>query len=256
MCRLLNKVNQIHNLLIDYNIDILCLCETWLRSDVTDIELQINGYHLYRCDRTSRRGGGVAIYARMADKFKFEELDINCVLDYETIVLKASPCNAKPFIICSIYRPPNSRSESDQNFLTFVKQFTEELILGGDVNIDYNTSKTNEWFKTMDDLGLKQLIQSPTRIVNNSKNSIIDHIYTNSDKYIHNYGTIEFEISNHKPVFICRKLRKNSYLRNQYKIIKFRDFKNFDKNCFESSSNLLFAEITEDKIDIIDKRYQ
>jgi hypothetical protein len=41
--------------------DILCISETWLDRTVTDCELDIPNYTLFRNDR-NRRGGGVAIY--------------------------------------------------------------------------------------------------------------------------------------------------------------------------------------------------
>ena len=40
---------------------IITLSETWLNSNISDSELQITNYLLYRSDRCSS-GGGVAIY--------------------------------------------------------------------------------------------------------------------------------------------------------------------------------------------------
>jgi exonuclease III len=44
--------------------DIICLTETWLDNTVTDTEVELNGYKLYRKDRniTNKCGGGLAIY--------------------------------------------------------------------------------------------------------------------------------------------------------------------------------------------------
>ena len=41
--------------------DIICIVETWLDNDVSDDELFLSNYQLFRLDR-SRHGGGIAIY--------------------------------------------------------------------------------------------------------------------------------------------------------------------------------------------------
>ena len=41
--------------------DIICIVETWLDNDVSDNELFLSNYRLFRLDR-NRHGGGIAIY--------------------------------------------------------------------------------------------------------------------------------------------------------------------------------------------------
>ena len=94
-----------------YNIDVLCLCETWISSKYSDIELHINGCYLFRCDRVGRKGGGVAIYARQTNKLVFNRLDINCDIDFETLFLEVKQVKAKTFIIACLYRPPGTRPD-------------------------------------------------------------------------------------------------------------------------------------------------
>ena len=42
--------------------DVLALSETWLNSNVTNVEVEIKGYKLTRLDRLRKTGGGVCIY--------------------------------------------------------------------------------------------------------------------------------------------------------------------------------------------------
>ena len=65
--RLINKMDRIRELIIQYKFDVLALNETFLTSDIDDSELYIPGYKLARKDRTNSAklsGGGVMIYIR------------------------------------------------------------------------------------------------------------------------------------------------------------------------------------------------
>ena len=44
-------------------LDIICIVETWLDSVITDNEVDLPDYQLFRLDRCGR-GGGIAIYVR------------------------------------------------------------------------------------------------------------------------------------------------------------------------------------------------
>ena len=50
--------------LCNLNTLFLCLCETWLKDDTLDSEIQTPGFSLIRCDRKVRAGGGVCVYLR------------------------------------------------------------------------------------------------------------------------------------------------------------------------------------------------
>lgn len=45
------------------NADIFILSETWLSKAVSDKDIAINGYNVFRCDRP-RKSEGVAIYMK------------------------------------------------------------------------------------------------------------------------------------------------------------------------------------------------
>ena len=61
-CRsLVNKKAELINLLYSTKADIAICTETWLNSTISDSEICLDNYSLYRNDRTDRHGGGVAI---------------------------------------------------------------------------------------------------------------------------------------------------------------------------------------------------
>ena len=75
------------------------------------------------------------------------------------------------------------------------------------------------------------LINKPTRFSKNCTRSLLDHIYTNiyDEKRINNAGITIYDISDHLPVFVNRKLHDPT----QQKIKpEFRCMKHFDPNTF------------------------
>ena len=58
------KMDQLRTILQhEHQFDVIGVTETWLTSDVTDEDIQIENYEVFRRDRNSR-GGGVCVYVR------------------------------------------------------------------------------------------------------------------------------------------------------------------------------------------------
>ena len=60
---LLPKIEEIRHILLNTEIDVLCINESWLDKNISDDNVSILGYRIYRCDR-NRTGGGVCIYVK------------------------------------------------------------------------------------------------------------------------------------------------------------------------------------------------
>ena len=74
-----------------------------------------------------------------------------------------------------------------------------DIILLGDFNFDL-LNPNQEWENALNLLGLKQIINEPTRVTQNSK-TLIDHIYTNNTNKISSPLVIKSSISDHYPIF-------------------------------------------------------
>ena len=64
---IVNKQKELELIIREEDLDIIGISETWLNDKITDEELFINGYTLFRNDRNDKiktRGGGVALYIR------------------------------------------------------------------------------------------------------------------------------------------------------------------------------------------------
>ena len=74
---LVNKINIVHTFIIDNNIDIFGVTETWLRGSVPDVIINLDSFNVYRKDTSgSTAKHGVCMYVRK--EFICEEIDIAC----------------------------------------------------------------------------------------------------------------------------------------------------------------------------------
>ena len=193
------KLDEMYSMLVLENqFDIICVSETWLDSSISDAEVELYGYQLFRNDR-NRHGGGVAIYAHNSLPVKkstnVENFDIECV----AVELKL---NTKRFIILSCYRPPSSRSEGKEfieNFQNLINGIYVEgydsIFLLGDFNdrcLDWSDDHRNselglEFKESIENNLLFQIISEPTYISHNYQ-SFFDLIITDSPGYVQNSG--------------------------------------------------------------------
>ena len=126
----------------------------------------------------------------------------------------------------------------------------KEFILLGDFNKDLlNLETDREWGNFTTSLGLTQLVNEPTRVTNASQ-TIIDHIYTNTEENIQRVHVERLCLSDHYAVFCNRKTQSN-ISKNIHQTITYRSFKNFEENRFLNDLNSVPWEIIEqfDEVD-------
>lgn len=59
-CRsILPKIDFLRNELMSKPVDVLCLSETWLKAAIPDAMIHVDGYSLFRLDRTVQMDGRV-----------------------------------------------------------------------------------------------------------------------------------------------------------------------------------------------------
>lgn len=94
--------------MLENTLDILTISESWLDNSVTNLELEIPGYDLYRVDRQDKKGGGVCVY--ILQSYKTEVLwDISGISDtgFHQLWIKVQVRNLRSLVICTAYRPPD-----------------------------------------------------------------------------------------------------------------------------------------------------
>lgn len=201
-------------------VSFICLTETWLTRAITDPEVQIKGYKLFRSDRISNNTyphGGVATYIKdniSVDSHKFSNGSVEVIV-----------CHLKEIgtTLVTLYRPPSSGATQLKESLDFVSNHITNLptsdiiIITGDFNFPPSTvlwkscpdmpyglvpmqTQTSPSFDVLYDFMqqyyLVQHVNSPTRM-----NNVLDLVLTNSD-CIHKISVQPTILSDHNLINI------------------------------------------------------
>lgn len=177
----------------------------------------IEGYQFVRNDRQvklengqTKKGGGTGIYYK--DKLSvnntvFKHLNVsNPNIEMQWAVIERP--HTKKILLAIVYRPPDGKAMEaveilDQQLMNIDNVNNYEVLIMGDFNIDYKVKKnppTTALKQIATIHELTQVIDKPTRITKNTEKTI-DLAFTNM-KYCTNSGTLEYNISDHKPIYI------------------------------------------------------
>ena len=240
------------------DFDIFCISETWLTEAIPNGLVNIEGYNIFRVDRSwvsdgigcrnttaapAKKGGGLACYVKKgiySSETKYGNL--NCsTRDLELQCIDIQIPNLRQIVLLNIYRPPQGDYKAACNIInqTINKaglKSNAEIYLLGDFNIDLKNKKapaTKELLFTTALHGLLPKITTVTRHSSrrgNTAETCIDNIFTNSD-LIAEAKTLNLNISDHLAIFVRRKKA-----RLVYKKVAFigRSYRNFVKEDFQN----------------------
>jgi exonuclease III len=225
---LLKNKSELINVITEIKPAIVCLSETRITNDITDKEIEIQGYSLALCESHSRHTGGCVIYVRNDIKFEiFENKNLNLKCWILGIKIKTSK---GIFNVICLYRSPSS----PQN--TFLSAFDEWLennvlngqnfIIVGDFNIDIKKlSPVSQNLKEIiQSFGMKQHVKQFTRISKDSK-TLIDLVISNQKNVTISMDN-KLKISDHELININCKMFNVSLPREENdKIITIKQFK-------------------------------
>lgn len=199
-------------MLDEARIDILCLNESWLNQSISNDQIRIDEYKVYRLDRTvKRKGGGLCTYiygTHKVNAHKYDELNTSNS-DLEMLILEIQQKCTKPRVIISVYRPPQGNVTNCINTIkAAIKSIgpAVEICILGDLNVDYSDKSlaAKRELKTLErEYNLTQQISIPTRVTGTT-NTLLDHMYTNLRNIAHS-GIINTYLSDHFPTFIVIK---------------------------------------------------
>ena len=237
---LLQNIDKVKILLKDYpKIDILTISETHINSNSynDNIELyKIPGYTFINRNRRKGKSGGVGMY--ISDTLKWERRD-----DLEDPLLEATwieifQKSTKSFLLGTMYRPPagskyllNKFNTLLDHMLSVINVESKEILLLGDMNIDYLKKENNKPIKDIFQFyNLKQIITKPTRITSTS-HTLIDCILTTNETNIISHDVIPTSIADHDMVGCVRKLHTQKF---NPKVIKTRNYAKYDPDALRS----------------------
>ena len=142
---ILNKQDELKNLLSSNDIDICSLNETWL-DNTTKNQVQVSGYVLESSEHKNKSGGGVGIL--VGDHLKYKRrLDLEN-FDLELCIVEILGKNGN-LIVCSLYRAPNTKENvflrEYRKLLQCISDFEgRHTILCMDHNFDLLKSDTHK----------------------------------------------------------------------------------------------------------------
>ncbi len=194
------KVSEIFiQQVLEFRSSIITLSETWLDNSITDSDISLRGYTIFRRDR-NRHGGGVMMYVDqdlpVKRRYDLEHDSVESVWIELTLPHKL-------LIVGNYYRPPGATAGSTSDFVKNLQLSLDlayasnphGVIILGDFNDNCQTFEgshekselKNHLLQLTQRNGLRQLIKEPTRITPNSA-SLLDLIFTDCPGYIVDSG--------------------------------------------------------------------
>ena len=255
MQSLCNKIYEVLSVLIDNNIEIAFICETWLSQDTSTVTAIIKqaGYqinHVYR----EKRGAGVAIIWKkdLENNFKIKcdfKIKTFRSIQYVNIWLCG---NTKINLVC-LYRYQEEAYHlflDDLDKLLSAQSSTDHsIILTGDFNVHYEKSDKADVISLenlLNSYGLSQFVQGPTH----KKGHTLDLLCAN--KFEFDFPTIQCKsvnLSDHYPIFFnipnnCTNVDLNMKPVSR-RNIKSIDIDSFKLNMCNTLSNMEFCSDME-----------
>ena len=231
----------------------MSITETWLKGYITDSQLNIPNYNVFRADRTAIIRGGSLLYVHesfaVCSDSSYDDRICQC------IILTIGPLNST---VAAIYRPPGAKLSSFKNCLSWIQDFlnsssSQDIYITGDFNlpnIDWNTlnirrdlglNETNCAQTLLDFMSinfLSQIIDKPTRL-----NNTLDLVLTNKSMYIADVQSDPTRLSDHN--IVCIQLafdaRKDSLMHKSHKPIPEGTF--FELNLHKANMDSIVNEV-------------
>ena len=221
-----------------YTIHILGLSETRLNQNISNKDINISNYTIFRKDKTKHNEHGLITYVHssISDNIKRRsDLEHKKI---ESLWLEISVDKSKPKLVCFLYRrpDPSELAEWIDYFYEMVDNIPHknyELQILGDFNINLNESQKS-WNACTTSLGLEQLIKNLTRVTNKTS-SLIDHIYTNVKNKISDFEVIRVSKSDHFLIHCKYSQEVPRKCVKGHTTIMYRCYKHFKTNEFYES---------------------
>ena len=219
-----NKCCHIRDFIIDNNLHVFCIVESWLKDSDSSVIASFlpNTHVLHHFTRPMGRGGGVGVILSK----NFQNIkSFNRFNDtFECIELHAT-CHGTKLVFSVIYRPPTSEFfgfiQELEKYVLECEKYNKNVFYVGDFNIwmdNVERAETRKMNSFLEAFSLKNYVASGTHryghtldlVITNKNSSLITDVLVDSATDL---------ISDHKPIFFGIKLHLKHKV---FKNIKFR----------------------------------
>ena len=186
---IVNKRNELNIMVEDTDPHIIGITESWATPDISDAELGMTGYVMFRKDRIGRRGGGVILYIKKS--IQAYEIKLEKEAECEEAVWCNIVSGNSTLTVGLVYRSPNINTEENEKIQNALKEVTKrDCIIMGDFNhgriqwksLQSTGSEDQKFLNLVQDCFLIQHVLEPTRgenvldIVLSSQKEFIDNV--------------------------------------------------------------------------------
>lgn len=234
--------------LLNKNIQAIVVSETWLKPCLPTTLYSLPGFHLIRNDRTSSRGGGVAIYLRSNIPFSVistspqpppsnagEHLFVEVILSNNKILLGAYYSHSSSV---------NYFSSFEKILEDLIPLYSHNIILG-----DFNTCllkqdhRTHSFESIIKSCNMHILPFSATHHAPNYSPSLLDLCIVSSPQHVAKHGQCSADnFSYHDLIFLSYKIRPPKI---KPKVILQRNFSGMNKEkMLQDASNIDWSPVT------------
>ena len=165
--------------------DIICLSETWLRSDSYSENLRLPGYELHL--NSMGEGKGIACY------FKHEKANITT--DIKSPKFQMTKVKTPDIDIINVYRSSGADNKEMIDKLKQIIDMDKTTIVTGDFNLCFLNQRSNWVIEFLEDHGFSQHVIGATHLMGGH----IDHVYSNHDP-----NDFDVNILMYSPYYTCQ----------------------------------------------------
>lgn len=221
---LLPKIDEFRYLFESSDIDAICVSETWFNKEISDGVLGVEGYRLFRSDR-SGNGGGVAIYIKSHISSKL--VMCSCERNQTEYIFIELNCHHNKMLLGCVYRPnKNIRLDNLTDKLEILSVRFSDVIIVGDFNS--NILVTNELTENMSTFGLSPVNNSRPTHFTTTSSTLLDLFFVNQIHNVMHYEQLSAtSFSKHDAIFISYNFMTGKPAQN----FTYRNFKNIDYQC-------------------------
>ena len=130
---IINKKDELNIMVDDIKPHIIGITETWANNDITDAELGLEGYAMFRKDRMGRRGGGVLLYIK--DNIPAYVVQLQEEADCNEAIWCKLVTGHTTVTIGVVYRCPNITKQNNAKIHNAISEVSNgDCIIMGDFN--------------------------------------------------------------------------------------------------------------------------
>ena len=239
---IINKKTELNIMVDDIKPHIIGITESWANNDITDAELGLEGYVMFRKDRMGRRGGGVLLYIK--ESIPAYEVQLQEEADCKEALWCNLVTGHTTVTIGVVYRCPNITIQNNEKIHKAISEVSKgDCIIMGDFNhgnIKWDSQQSTgvedqKLLCLVQDNFLTQHVLEPTRaarvldIVLSSQKEFVDNVVIQEPLGSSDHNQLHFNInikSDKTKVKQCRRdFRRGNYdeIRKSLALIDWND---------------------------------